>query len=321
MTYGHIAAWQGWWPLWAIGGFVVLLPLLTSGSNVRDSEVNRDARSQYREWEEGLIEEITSMRLLAAQLDTSIGRWLDDLSDPERRRTLVEGGVSLAAKACEKMLLHAVGVLQSSAPTIVTEALTRRAPNKTVDMLTFGDLAKIVERVTRTTRLSGGESLARPAELRLLMTLVGTRNDFTHDRFRVELGQPLLGVEAFLRGAREFCRSSLVEHIGRLEAGDESLISRQPHQPAAELVELHAGPTLPSGLPIVPGRRYGYTEDEDKLEVEILADYSRTDFFVYRLRVTKVLRGSTRHDGETYTVTMKRGVRFEGKWELHPLEN
>lgn len=57
-----VGVWQGWWPLWIIGGLIVVMPILVKGSNVRDDEVNAQARQEFQRWEEALINERARQR-------------------------------------------------------------------------------------------------------------------------------------------------------------------------------------------------------------------------------------------------------------------
>ncbi len=52
-----VGIWQGWWPLWVIGGLMVATPILVKGSNVRDGEVKAQARQEFQRWEEALLDE------------------------------------------------------------------------------------------------------------------------------------------------------------------------------------------------------------------------------------------------------------------------
>lgn len=135
-----------------------------------------------------------------------------------------------------------------------------------------------------------------------------------------------MGIEAFLSEVRRLCGSTLVEHLSLLESGAASLSVRVQGggSPAAnwpEIVELQAHQESVTAPAVVAGRRYAYTEDEDKFEVLVVGDLSTAEFIIYQIEVTKVIRGDPGHERQSYTISMKRNVRFQGMWKLHPLEN
>lgn len=257
------------------------------------------------------------IRERADQLDAELDRWLGEVARAGVRSTLGYGIVFRAAEALEDVLRTAVEILRSAAPSVAWESISRADGHKPLERATFGELVKVIERVAKATRLSDGGPFAPQAELTLLNRLSRIRNDFVHGRFRPDFGRPNLTVEALLKGARDLCRSALIHNLDQLDGGRETLVVRHPRR-AAEVVptEIFTG-----HLPVKVGGRYTYTEEDQKFEVQLLADLSTREFTTYEIHISKVLRGDPDYEGETCTVTMRRGVRFAGMWELHPLES
>ena len=263
---------------------------------------------------------------LAKDLDADLARWVAEVSGAELRSTLGFGILFQVTERTESLLRHGVGILQAAAPKPTTEALKKAAPHKPLEMLTFGQTVKVIEQVAKRTRLLGGQSLAVLPELKLLDRLSRLRSDFAHGRFHPLIGHANVGIEAFLSEVRSLCASTLVEHLALLESGAAALSIRvqgggAPAANAPEVVEMQAHQESVKAPAVVSGRRYTYTEDEDKFEVLVVGDLSTAEFHIYQIEVTKVMRGDRGHAGKSYTISMKRGVRFKGMWKLHPLEN
>jgi len=256
----------------------------------------------------------------ASAFDDRLGRWQDELARAGVRTTLWFGVMHQIAEGVEGILQRAAQVLASQAPDVVTAALERSAGGRGLDRLTLGETVKLIEQANKVLRPSDGGRLADRSELSLLDRISKMRNAVAHGRYHPQIGQPALGAAAFLQAARELCISKFVGRLDDLEA-ERSTLKRRDRVPRSfEVADIVPAPPNVQRT-LVTGRRYLYTEDEDRLEVRLVADSSGPDFVAFEISVTKVLSGDPRHLDQTYVVTMKRGIRFAGMWELHPLDN